>query len=48
MELIYDKCGTPNEVIWPGVSELKFFKECGPKREIKRQIKEFLKKTNQK
>lgn len=43
--MIYEKCGAPNELNWPGVSELRFYKELGPKKEYKRKIIEYL-KTN--
>jgi hypothetical protein len=42
IELIYDKCGTPPEETWPGLNELKFFPELGPKKPVSRQIREFL------
>ena len=48
IELIYEKCGVPNEQNWPGVGELKLVKEFAPKKDHKRQLREFLKKSNNK
>lgn len=46
IELIYEKCGIPTEENWPGLNELKLYKELAPKKEHKRIIKEYLKRTN--
>ena len=35
-----------NEENWPGVTELKGFKEFGPKKKCPRRIKEFLLKQS--
>ena len=32
LELIYEKCGTPTEETWPGMNQLKHFKQLGPKK----------------
>lgn len=32
VELIYERCGSVGEEEWPGVTELKGFKEFGPKK----------------
>eukprot|EP00347_Sterkiella_histriomuscorum_P024188 403332004 len=42
VELIYDKCGSVDEENWPGVTEMKAFKEFGPKKKQPRKIKEYL------
>lgn len=32
MEFIFDKCGTPSEVDWPGVSNLRHFNLYNPRK----------------
>ena len=32
LELIYEKCGSPSEKNWPGVSQLKNYRILGPKK----------------
>eukprot|EP00826_Nyctotherus_ovalis_P021687 TRINITY_DN17041_c0_g1_i8.p1 TRINITY_DN17041_c0_g1~~TRINITY_DN17041_c0_g1_i8.p1 ORF type:complete len:228 (+),score=73.30 TRINITY_DN17041_c0_g1_i8:418-1101(+) len=32
LELIYEKCGTPTEKVWPGVTQLRNYKQLGPKK----------------
>ena len=31
LKLIYDKCGSPTEENWPGVSSLQYYESLGPK-----------------
>lgn len=33
LELIYEKCGTPTEKLWPGVTQLRNYKQLGPKKQ---------------
>ncbi len=40
LELIYEKCGSPTEKTWPGVSSLKFFNSLGPKKDMPRRLRE--------
>ena len=42
VELIYEKCGSADEECWPGVTEMKAYREFGPKKKQPRKIKEFL------
>ncbi len=42
LELIYEKCGTPTEETWPAVSQLKYFKQLGPKKLQPNRLKEEL------
>ena len=44
--MIYDKCGAPSEENWHGVTDLKYYKELGPKKDKKRIIKEHLFKAS--
>lgn len=32
IKLIYELCGTPNEEMWPGVSELRFWNDIRPQK----------------
>ena len=42
LELIFEKCGTPTEETWPGVSKLRLFNEfAGRKRSYRRIRDEF-------
>lgn len=45
IELIYEKCGTPTEHTWPGVTELKNYKLLGPKKlQLRNNLRECLAK----
>lgn len=44
LEKIYEKCGTPNEESWPGVSQLRFYKILGPKKFMPPRLHEELRK----
>jgi hypothetical protein len=37
--LIYDKCGTPTEATWPGVTSLRFYKDLSPDKPTPNQSK---------
>lgn len=41
--LIYDKCGSPNEKSWPGVSALRFWSELGPKTQNSSKLRNYFK-----
>ena len=38
LEQIYQKCGSPTEELWPGVSTYKFYNDLGPKRAYPRTL----------
>ena len=38
LEQIYQKCGSPNEETWPGVTTYKFFGDLGPKKSYSRTL----------
>ncbi len=40
LELIYEKCGSPSEQNWPGVTSLKYFGRLGPKKAYGRRLRE--------
>ena len=42
-EKICEKCGTPNELEWPGVTKLPFFSKICPKSKFNNSFKEFYK-----
>lgn len=37
---IYELCGTPDEISWPGVSKLSWYNKFKPERPMKRRLKE--------
>lgn len=41
--MIYEKCGSPSEEDWPGISSLRHFHEFGPKKQNSRKIKALFK-----
>ena len=43
LELIYEKCGSPDELIWPGVKSYNFYDDLGPKRYFPRTIIPYMK-----
>jgi len=43
LELIYQICGTPSEENWPGVTSMRYFKTLGPKKPMRRSLREELK-----
>lgn len=42
LELIYEKCGSPDEETWPGVQSLPYFSEMGPKRMYPRNLLSYM------
>lgn len=43
IELIYQICGTPDELIWPGVKFYSFFDNLGPKVYIPNSLDKYIK-----
>mmetsp|Transcript_11599 Transcript_11599/g.11553 ORF Transcript_11599/g.11553 Transcript_11599/m.11553 type:complete len:92 (+) Transcript_11599:819-1094(+) len=46
LQLIYDKCGSPNEENWPGVSNYRFFSELGPKKQEGAKLHHYFKENS--
>ena len=44
IELIFDKCGTPDIITWSEVEKYKYFLEMRPKAYIDRKLKQYIKK----
>jgi cyclin-dependent kinase 12/13 len=42
LELIYQKCGSPSEATWPGVTALKYYSQFAPKTQSPRRLREEL------
>lgn len=42
IELIYEKCGTPDLITWSEVEKYKYFQDLRPKRYIERRLKQYL------
>lgn len=40
---IFELCGTPDDVIWPGVTKMPWYNNFKPPRPLKRRVKEFFK-----
>ncbi|KAL5223262.1 hypothetical protein ABZP36_027975 [Zizania latifolia] len=40
---IFELCGTPDELIWPGVTKMPWYNNFKPQRPMKRRVKEFYK-----
>ncbi|KAL6853923.1 hypothetical protein ACP4OV_019952 [Aristida adscensionis] len=40
---IFELCGTPDEIVWPGVTKMPWYNNFKPPRPIKRRVKEFFK-----
>lgn len=47
IELIYEKCGTPDLVSWTEVEKYKYFSEFKPKRYIERKLKQLILKKKE-
>jgi len=45
IQLIYERCGTPSEEDWPGVSTLRLWQEFGPKKPFPRKIRTIFRNT---
>jgi len=45
LEQIYQKCGSPTEETWPGVTKYRFWKELGPKKHYPNVLRKFLKQN---
>lgn len=43
LEMIYEKCGSPDELNWPGVKNYHFYDDLGPKKYYPRIITNFVK-----
>ena len=48
LEIIYEKCGSPEEDIWPGVKSLPYFPELGPKKPYQRNFLGYMRNQRQK
>jgi cyclin-dependent kinase 12/13 len=46
LELIYEKCGSPDELNWPGVKIYNLYDELGPKRYYPRVLQTYMKNKN--
>lgn len=46
LEIIYEKCGSPDELIWPGVKSYRFYDDFGPKKYYPRILKNIMKTKN--
>ncbi|GJM91835.1 hypothetical protein PR202_ga08252 [Eleusine coracana subsp. coracana] len=40
---IFELCGTPDDLIWPGVTKMPWYNNFKPPRPLKRRVKEFFK-----
>jgi len=40
---IFELCGTPDDIIWPGVTKMPWYNNFKPPRPLKRRVKEFFK-----
>jgi hypothetical protein len=40
---IFELCGTPDEVNWPGVTKMPWYNNFKPPRQLKRKVKEAFK-----
>ena len=47
LELIYEKCGSPDELSWPGVKSYRFYDDLGPQKYYPRILKNNMKTKNQ-
>jgi len=48
LEIIYEKCGSPEEEFWPGVKSLPFYTEMGPKKPYARNFLSYMRAQKQK
>jgi len=46
LEIIYEKCGSPDDLNWPGVKTYPFYDTLGPKKSFARNIVNFIKNKN--
>ena len=42
LELIYEKCGSPDELNWPGVKSFNLYDDLGPKKYYPRVLHNFI------
>jgi cyclin-dependent kinase 12/13/ribosomal RNA-processing protein 12 len=40
---IFELCGTPDELIWPGVTKMPWYNNLKPPRPLKRHVKDAFK-----
>ena len=43
---IFELCGTPDELIWPGVSKIPWYNKFKPTRPMKKRIRELFRQLS--
>lgn len=43
---IYELCGTPDELTWPGVSKIPWYNKFKPTRQMKKRIRELFRQLS--